>query len=111
MNYLSFHIFWRNPWNIARPIIKFVLRRRATSEKCGGILQTSHFPMLWYLPDPLHSRILHRYLRVKPLSNCMTDKCSALLLQQFNHLLFLGYQSADFGCFAVKEVGNDSLFV
>src|SRR5437016_4328589 len=84
--------------------------KRASLKKVHSISNSLYLPMLRYLPQPLHSRILHRHPRIKPLRHCMTDEGSTLLLQQLDQPLFLRYQGVDFGSFAVEEGGDGALF-
>src|SRR6266581_9725849 len=62
------------------------------------------------LPQPLHSRILHRYGRIKPLSYSMTNESSTFLTQKVDQSFLLRYQGIDPGCFAVEKCGDSTLF-
>src|SRR5690606_16787584 len=74
-------------------------------------LKRYHVPMRRHLPEPLHSRLLHRYVRIESLRHRMRDDGLALLLQQFDQPLLLGDQRVDLGGFAVKEGGDKRLFI
>ena len=56
--------------------------------------------------QPLHARILHRHLGIKPLGDGMADEGGTFLLKQLDQPLLLGDQGVDLRRLSVEE-GDD----
>lgn len=62
--------------------------------------------MLLHLPQPRHTRILHRRIRVQPLGDSMGNSGLALFGEQGEELFLPGNQGIDFPGLALEEGGK-----
>ena len=77
----------------------------------SNFIKSYSLPILGYLANPLHTRVLHGNIRVETLGNGLGNDRLAILLQQLNLTLAIRHKRVNLSSLGIEIIRDDLLFI